>query len=162
MTTDDSNKGTTLDPPLPPSTSAPSIPKAPPSDPSALPTDSFGPQAPAPWTLKGDSYWFFPPPTLAPWASWDLPAGTLDPLQASRPVQGKFVGGMASLQLLRYKDSPVGPYDELLLVPGEFRIPEEGGKWSALRVTRIYVSTLESVVNGQSAPALNRVELCQC
>jgi hypothetical protein len=38
--------------------------------------------------------------------------------------------------------------DELLIIPGSFTIPLGGGASTAPRVTRIYVSTLASVVNG--------------
>jgi len=49
---------------------------------------------------------------------------------------------------VRYKSGPAGPYDELLFVPGNLKNPTTDKK-AALSVTRIYVSSLASVVNGR-------------
>ena len=45
----------------------------------------------------------------------------------------------------------VGPYDELMIIPGLFSRPgKDGGEPSyALAITRIYVSTVASVANGR-------------
>lgn len=52
--------------------------------------------------------------------------------------------------LIRYTSSPVGPYDELLYVPGRYLYRDGNGTLKkAWRVTKIYVSTEESVVNGR-------------
>jgi hypothetical protein len=45
-----------------------------------------------------------------------------------------------------YAESPAGPYRELLYIPGRFALADGRHAWS---VTRIYVSTWESVVNGR-------------
>jgi hypothetical protein len=45
-----------------------------------------------------------------------------------------------------YAESPAGPYRELLYIPGRFTLADGRHAWS---VTRIYVSTWESVVNGR-------------
>lgn len=51
--------------------------------------------------------------------------------------------------VLRYTESPVGPYDELLIIPGAFDSPPFSDDKENPRVTRIYVSTLASVINGR-------------
>lgn len=46
-----------------------------------------------------------------------------------------------------------GPYDELLIVPGNFSLPFQKPNQkpqTAARISRIYVSTLHSVLNGKS------------
>jgi hypothetical protein len=138
-----------------------------PSTAAAIPTSvpyptPLGREVPSPWTLKGDAYWFFPSPTLLPWSPPELPEGAYQATAAtSAERHGRFVGGLANIQLVRYTESPVGPYDELLYVPGSFEMPaglgdgdgdDGGGRRSnkaALRITRIYVSTLASTVNGR-------------
>jgi hypothetical protein len=47
--------------------------------------------------------------------------------------------------LVDYHTSGVGPYRELLFIPGQFQFP--GGK--RYSITKIFVSTIASVVNGQ-------------
>ena len=63
------------------------------------------------------------------------------------------------VQIIRYTESPVGPYDEMLLVPGFFTYDRESpGKDSAvtaeqkknLRITKIYVSQKETCYNGRT------------
>lgn len=65
----------------------------------------------------------------------------------------RFHGGLASVQILRYRSSPVGPYDELLIVPGKFsHTTNDNGvlvNKKNLRVSRIYVSQKESCYNGR-------------
>lgn len=64
-------------------------------------------------------------------------------------THGVFRGGAGTVQINRYHSSPVGPYDELILVPGEFSVPEELGAHYLPKITRIYVSSLQSVFNGR-------------
>ncbi len=47
--------------------------------------------------------------------------------------------------LVDYKTSPVGPYQELLFIPGLFRF----GKTTSFSISKIYVSTTDSVWNGR-------------
>lgn len=63
-----------------------------------------------------------------------------------------FAGGYGSLMIVRYSASGVGAYDELLFVPGQFW--HNGAKWFS--VSRIFVSTLASVVNGQANWGLDK------
>ena len=57
------------------------------------------------------------------------------------------------VQIIRYLDSPAGPYDEMLVTPGKFEYEvEEGGKKIKkrnTRVTRIYVSQKVTCYNGR-------------
>ncbi|KAF1985275.1 hypothetical protein K402DRAFT_455246 [Aulographum hederae CBS 113979] len=67
---------------------------------------------------------------------------------------GEFKGGLGMIQIIRYRDTPVGPYDELLLVPGFFNVPGTGGKRekekSLPRISRIYVSQKDTCWNGRN------------
>ncbi|KAK4048032.1 hypothetical protein OIV83_005066 [Microbotryomycetes sp. JL201] len=87
-------------------------------------------------------------------------------------LSARFHGGTGAMMLVRYNESPVGqsdlitallpaegvatktqgsgPYDELLLVPGYFSFIAQGGETVYHHViTRIYVSTPDSIKNGR-------------
>ncbi|PTB62588.1 hypothetical protein BBK36DRAFT_60611 [Trichoderma citrinoviride] len=112
---------------------------------------------PPKWALRGDIYTFsfWTPPD----AARNLPEHAYSPLEGktsfadeaySRPV-----GGLSMIQILSYRDSPVGPYDEMLVAPGSFdweRTEEDGTKTrgSNPKITRIYVSTPNSCFNGRT------------
>ncbi|KAK7970620.1 hypothetical protein PG996_000951 [Apiospora saccharicola] len=108
---------------------------------------------PAPWKLKGTVY------MVTFWAKGGkLPDFTYSPLEAasafSDPAQsGEHKGGLSQFQIIRYAESPVGPYDELIVCPGFFTYHEmEDGqikKKSAPRITRIYVSQKYTCWNGR-------------
>lgn len=62
------------------------------------------------------------------------------------------------VQIIRYKESPVGPYDEFVLVPGKFEYESndrddegKGVKKSNLKVSRIYVSQEKTSYNGRKS-----------
>ncbi|KAI5858858.1 hypothetical protein BZA05DRAFT_366411 [Tricharina praecox] len=108
------------------------------------------PLAPPPWNgMKATGYLFLTHSS----ASTPLPPGSYDPLEADSPFAsaetGTFTGGFGSVTILRYKDSPVGPYDELFFIPGYFSLPPSVGGGSKLRITRIYVSSAASTYNGR-------------
>ncbi|MBW0475311.1 hypothetical protein O181_015026 [Austropuccinia psidii MF-1] len=123
-------------------------------------------QAP-PWNLKGEGWWIFLS-LVGRMKEWmdraenedghiarGLGPAHFDKLEqysrtvANDPLIG-FRGGLGLVQIYRYRKSPIGPYDELLIVPGSFGLPETlTSQASALRITRIYVSTLVSVLNGR-------------
>lgn len=92
--------------------------------------------APPPWTLHGSGWILLLrfPETLR------SAAEHLPPPLRDRPFRGPSV-----VMFVDYRDSPAGPYRELLYIPGRFT-DDGGGAWS---VTRIWVSTWESVVNGR-------------
>ncbi|KAF8069017.1 hypothetical protein FPV67DRAFT_1490755 [Lyophyllum atratum] len=99
---------------------------------------------PAPWKLKARA-WAFLLSGLSKTSSF--PAGFATPHEAEvLTSDGEFIGGPGAIQILSYSESPVGPYDELIYVPGRWKCKD--GKAGA-RVTRIYVSTKESTENGR-------------
>ena len=68
----------------------------------------------------------------------------------------KALGGLSMLQLIRYTDSPVGPYDELILAPGTFGYEKEDEngrrlKGKGVKITRIYVSHKHTCYNGRKS-----------
>ncbi|KAL4972649.1 hypothetical protein BDW66DRAFT_169443 [Aspergillus desertorum] len=54
---------------------------------------------------------------------------------------------LKAVMVIRYEDTDVGPYDELILIPGRAVNPETGKK--EMRISNIYVSTDASVWNGR-------------
>lgn len=119
--------------------------------------DSKIPSVPPPWTLKGDIYAFI---------FWTPRAQVKDglPNMAYSPLEGtssfatdtKALGGLSMSQIIRYTDSPVGPYDELLFAPGTFgyeRDDEDGRrvKEKGVKITRIYVSQRDTCYNGRKS-----------
>ncbi|EJD37553.1 hypothetical protein AURDEDRAFT_44729, partial [Auricularia subglabra TFB-10046 SS5] len=103
------------------------------------------PEVPGPWHLEGEVYWMI----LKPLAK--LPPAAYSPLEEPAwddPTvrTNRYLGGLGTVWIVRYAASPVGPYDELIYAPGDFVTPS-GGR--APRVTRIYVSTVISVLNGR-------------
>lgn len=56
-----------------------------------------------------------------------------------------FCGGVGAFMLVEYERSPVGPYHEVLFIPGLFRFGWRFG----LVISKIYVSSRESVMGGQ-------------
>ena len=110
------------------------------NDPRLLTPDEALPEvarAPAPWTLRGDGWILL---LRLPGAVRDDPRH-LPPAFRDSPVSGPSI-----VMFVDYADSPAGPYRELLYIPGRFDV---GGGRHAWSVTRIYVSTWESVVNGR-------------
>ncbi|KAF5317699.1 hypothetical protein D9619_012643 [Psilocybe cf. subviscida] len=102
------------------------------------------PVAPAPWILKGTS-WTFILSGLSTTTSF--PAGFSAEFQTEALVEGgQFAGGFGGILLVSYSESPVGPYDELIYLPGKWKY---AGKGEAFRITRIYVSSKASTMNGR-------------
>ncbi|KAH7323452.1 hypothetical protein BKA65DRAFT_435334 [Rhexocercosporidium sp. MPI-PUGE-AT-0058] len=115
----------------------------------------------APWTLKGTIYSFMF--YISPSSAQNLQSSKsllYSPLEAASPFSdGRLVGGLASVQIIRYTESPVGPYDELIIVPGnieyELDTKDKDGSLKRetkknLRVTRIYVSQEATCWNGRN------------
>jgi len=95
------------------------------------------PRAPAPWTLHGDGWvLLLRLPEEVRHDSRHLP-----PELRGRPLRGPSI-----VMFVDYADSPAGPYRELLYIPGRCE-PAHGPR--AWTVTRIYVSSWDSVVNGR-------------
>lgn len=94
------------------------------------------PLAPAPWQLTGQGYILLV----------KLPKEVLDdPRHVPAELRGTRRGGFAMVMLVDYEHSAVGPYRELLYIPGTFAF----GAARHRSITRIYVSSVESVVNGR-------------
>lgn len=94
-------------------------------------------QAPPPWKLKGNGYIFiyhFP-------KSFVEKHGFLADYQASR-FNGDFVG---TIMLVDYETSEVGPYRELLFVPGRLKFDKK----KIFSISKIYVSSQDSIDNGR-------------
>lgn len=95
------------------------------------------PLAPAPWDLSGQGWLFL----------YHLPETAQEiPELLPREPSGPYLGGLGALMLVDYQSSNVGPYKELLFIPGRFR----HGKKKFYGISRIWVSTEASVVNGQN------------
>lgn len=90
---------------------------------------------PPPWDLAGRGFIF---PIFAK-REYNLEHGFLSPAD-----QAAYRGGLGTWMLVDYSSSDVGPYFELLYMPGNF---EFGGK-RYKRVTKIYVSSELSVREG--------------
>lgn len=113
---------------------------------------------PAPWELKGTVY------LLSFWTSKgmdELPTIAYSPLEATssfaNPVaSGEHMGGLSQIQIIRYTDSPVGAYDELVVCPGYFAYEKNDDKGRSrklknVRITRIYVSQKNTCWNGRTS-----------
>ena len=94
-------------------------------------------RVPAPWTLHGSGWILL----------LELPGEVrCDPRHLPEELRGLPLGGPSLVMFVDYADSPAGPYRELLYIPGRFHFPDGRRAWS---VTRIYVSSWDSVVNGR-------------
>ena len=119
-----------------------------------MPPESTIKRVPGPWKCKIQCY-------VIAWTGGSkepLPAVAYSPLEAASsfaaPESGRRDGGFQNIQIVRYLESPVGAYDEILICPGAFRYPVlKDGKVQErrnLRITRIYVSTKDSAYNGRN------------
>jgi hypothetical protein len=90
---------------------------------------------PAPWNLKGKGFIF-------PFLSDEKKMIQSQLLSAED--QKDFLGGLGAVMLVNYEESNVGPYYELLFMPGDFRYKNKKYK----RITRIYVSSKLSISQG--------------
>ena len=95
--------------------------------------------APAPWDLAGQGY------LLALWMPQDvLDHGSFILPQTPRASRGRIAFAM----FVDYARSDVGPYHELLYIPGKLRFGAEKED-ARLSISRIFVSSQASVVNGR-------------
>lgn len=94
------------------------------------------PRAPAPWVLRGEAtallYRFS--------EEW-----VRDQVQLPTGFTRALGGGLGVVMLVRYFASPVGPYDELLVIPGRF----QSGGAAGFTIGDIWVSSEASVDNGR-------------
>ncbi|KAF2638171.1 hypothetical protein P280DRAFT_455978 [Massarina eburnea CBS 473.64] len=101
----------------------------------------------APWATKSECYWMIV--NLR-----SLPEGVYDSLEEPCLEHADFKGGLGLIIIVRYKETPVGPYDEIILIPGSFAVPQPKDgpikiPKNALRVCRIYVSQRTTTYNGR-------------
>lgn len=95
------------------------------------------PRVAAPWQLRGTGYillFRFSRPFLRE-------QGFLTDEWAAQATDG-----FGTVMIVDYQQSDAGPYQELLFVPGRVRLHER----QAYTISKIYVSTESSVVNGRS------------
>lgn len=89
----------------------------------------------APWYLTGQGYILL----YRMKKKW-----VIDAKQEPAQLAVSFAGGFGSMMVVDYKTSDVGPYGELLFIPGQFRYRNK----KRHTISKIYVSTNASVVNG--------------
>jgi hypothetical protein len=94
--------------------------------------------SPPPWNLRGDGYILLY--RFSAQTQLGGQAGFVPP-----ELQPHFRGGLGAVMLVDYKDTPVGPYHELLFIPGFFDFHGQ----SFPSISKIYVSTWASIVNGR-------------
>lgn len=122
-------------------------------------------KVPAPWTCRGQVYaiFFYTRPGNRKVAE-DLPAVAFSSLEResyfASAEAGRFCGGLGGFMVIRYTDTPVGPYDELLIIPGSYsyRVKGEDGKLVEKknpRITRIYVSQRDTLFNGRHSESIS-------
>ena len=99
--------------------------------------DQIPPHAPAPWALTGSGYIL-----LFRFTREFVRGQGLVP----EAMQHSFRGGLGTVMYVDYLSSDVGPYRELLFIPGAF---DFFGR-TYYSITRIYVSTLKSVREGRN------------
>jgi hypothetical protein len=122
-------------------------------DPSADDTPIVN--APPPWACKATIYLFafyhlFSSPQK-------LPSFSYSPLEAASSfASGTPLGGLGMVQLLRYTETPVGPYDEMVVAPGYFEYEVDDPKGNGakikkrnLKISRIYVSQKHTCWSGR-------------
>lgn len=117
--------------------------------------------AQAPWTCTAQVYSIFMQ-SKPDKSTTGLPPTAYAPLERdsffASPEAGRYIGGLGGLMVIRYTDTPVGPYDELLIIPGTFAytVEEQGRAFEKKnpRISRIYVSQRHTMYNGRlSEPA---------
>ena len=120
---------------------------------TSAPPETALPIAPPPWTCKATVYVL----SFYHSASTTLPLDIVyDPHElhsasfSSEKETGKYVGGLGFVQIIRYSESPVGTYDELVIIPGFFsRVGSDGKKRKESKITGIWVSQQATLMNGR-------------
>ncbi len=92
----------------------------------------------SPWSLKGEGYVFV--------LSASDEQNEID-ANIPKELKDKDPKGLNLLMFVRYSESPVGPYNELLYIPGKLSFPNGN---TDLSITRIYVDSEESLIGGQN------------
>lgn len=106
---------------------------------------------PPPWILKATVYAL----PLVPLTK--LPAKAYSPLERnSTAAEGEFAGLLGAIMAIRYSETPVGPYDELVIIPGFFQYLRKYSDGSTksrtnIRGSRFYVSQKYTAWNGRTS-----------
>ncbi len=95
------------------------------------------PIIPPPWKLTGRAYIVF----YRFSHNYVTEKGFVPPA-----LDGMYVRSVGNLMLVDYSDTPVGPYQELLFIPGRFAY----GRKDMYSITKAYTSTQASVDNGRA------------
>lgn len=91
----------------------------------------------APWRLKGRGF------TLM----YKFSKKFIQNCQAiPAEIRESFQGGLGYLMLVDYTQTPVGPYQEILFIPGKVN----AGKGKKQVISNIFVSTMKSVISGRA------------
>lgn len=107
--------------------------------------------APPPWKCKATAYvltWYNSASNGIPLDIVYDPVEANDPSFSSEKHVGTYKGGLCMAQILRYSETPVGPYDELAILPG-FWTGVKGSKQKDSRITGIWVSQETALMNGR-------------
>lgn len=92
---------------------------------------------PAPWNLTGYGYILL----------YTFGKSTIDQF-APDFLKGKAIPSLGSVMLVNYETSNCGPYGELLIIPGKYSHSVESKKAKHNTISKIYVSSQDSVENG--------------
>ncbi len=92
-------------------------------------------KSPAPWRLEGEGILLI----FRFKSDWVENKGNLP-----KHLIGKFRGGLGLVLLANYQDTPVGPFREVLFIPGKFR------KTKKQAITTIFTDTEVSTQNGRA------------
>lgn len=104
---------------------------------------------PPPWTLTATVF------ALPIIPLTKLPAKAYSPLERNSTAnKGNFAGLLGAILIIRYSDTPVGPYDEFVMIPGFFEYLREYSTGNTtlrrnIRGTRFYVSQKYTAYNGR-------------
>ncbi|MBE0691240.1 MAG: acetoacetate decarboxylase family protein [Anaerolineae bacterium] len=99
---------------------------------------------PPPWKLHGDGLILL----------YRFSSDFVDAHCGVTPAMGRYLGGLGAVILADYQASDVGPYRELLFVPGRFEV---AGK-KAHSISQSYASTTASVVSGRTNWAIPKAQ----
>jgi hypothetical protein len=103
-----------------------------------------------PQWLLGATVYALPIPPAFP-----LPVKGYSPLERnSTAMQGNYIGVLGALLIVRYSETPVGPYDEFVILPGYFEYPRTLADGTVeirqtIRGSRFYVSQKYTNWNGR-------------
>lgn len=90
-----------------------------------------------PWTLRGNGYLVITKSTTA---------DNLADAAIPEALADSYVNDINIMMLVDYQESPVGPYGELLYMPGNFRFADGRRHFS---ITKIFVDSQQSLIDGR-------------